>query len=176
MTKDYIRYTCDRLSSSQPIFDIAFCRAINKLVTKVQSPYPCSFKLHLTIYPDGSIYTCHLLTHQDLQIEDNIVELNSDEFWGKYGNIEKWVLKQFGGIKCPPKVWFSNCQDMCVGANLSPAVDSASLRARFFEFARYESFLWDEFLREIYKIRSDVTKWQTTLKNLSTHPSAFYVR
>ncbi|UZQ83954.1 radical SAM protein [Thermoanaerobacter sp. RKWS2] len=165
--KDYITYVFDRLSSSEPVFDLAITRAIGEVVNKVHSDfYPCGFKAHLTVFPDGSVYSCHLLTNLHLKLTDNILNLEKNCFYNKYEEIEEWLLEKFRDLNFPLKVWFSDFQDLCPAALISLESDPLLIKKRFGEFINFESLFWDEVLKKIY-IMSKKGNWQKILENIS---------
>lgn len=175
MTKDYVHYILSRMTSNEPLFDVALTRAISTIINRQTSAYPCGFKSHLTIFPDKSLYSCHLLTNKILRICDNINILKPNHFWQRYHEIENYVIKQFEEIKCTPKVWFSAFQDLCAAALIPITKDVKKFRLRLYEFLRYESYFWDIFLQEIYKIRNDDERWSVLLKNLNAYPGGLNV-
>jgi uncharacterized protein len=166
MAENYVDYIFSRLASSTPIFDIAIARAIGEVLNKVHSNfYPCGFKEHLTIYPNGSVYSCHLLTNTDLKVSENILDLDRDYLYNKYDSIEEWLKNNFVYSGLPQKVWFSDFQDLCPASLICPQSDTSSIKKRFLKFTNFQSSFWDRVLKNIYLV-SKSGHWDSLLENI----------
>ena len=164
LIEEYFAYIIDKLCTKEPIYDEVVMQGLYALVTKYLKQHACPTLRYISVYPNGDLYTCHLLKHKTCYM-GQINNINGEELMRNWRKVSEVVSKSVNILPLLQKYWFCPFQSLCPAAGTT-AHDSYPTIRFTRDFVPFSTFVWEVIVKNIVLCREDNKKWNTLVSNV----------
>ncbi len=163
MTREYVRWMLDTLTTDTPMCEESMYQGLFALLTKACRTHTCPQEPFLSLFPNGELYTCHLLSDPFFCLGNFKKGVEKESIREKYQNIRSNEI-----FHIHSRHWYWPFQSICPSAFLTKETvlhssDPLSMAEKDHNLL---SVMWDEFLRGVITIQKDTERWNTMVGNL----------
>ncbi len=167
---DYVSAAIRELLSTRPRFyDLALSVALAMIGRRATKVVACPFMRFITILPNGSITSCHMLI--DLVLNNDHSNTDFEKVIRQWFNNTLLILKQYTKCIDARDTWFMSIQDICPAelfGGLRGFIDgrvNCPVRIPMYIKSIIESF-WDSIIINVYRLQYE-DKLDTVYDNVS---------
>ncbi|MGB9636733.1 MAG: radical SAM protein [Thermoplasmata archaeon] len=157
---NYTKMVMQTLLTPKPYYDMGILAVILRLFKREVPDYVCQQHNTLTVFGNGDIYPCHMLTHEKFRI-GNIYTSNPFE---QYEKVTQHLKNLTDARKLISRYWTASLQEICPGAVLQhPEQEELYIEEKLF---RAQEAMWENVIGSIVEFWEDKTKWNKFIENL----------